>query len=347
MLRRAKLAVLETMRSTGAMRFVSRTHWRGQRLLILCYHGVSMFDEHAWDSSMFIPPKLFETRLKLLREGGFNVLPLGEALLRLERNDLPPKAVVITFDDGLADFYYEAFPLLRSYKMPATVYLATYHCYNQIPVFGMMVRYLMWRARLSTPTIQNTAFGWTNPQSLATPESILSAYRLLDEVVTRNRLSADEKESLAKALAAHLNLDYEEISGSKVLHLMTPEQVREIHNGGISIELHTHRHRTPHDPTLFNLEINENREKIQAITGVRPLHFCYPSGVWRPEMLQLLSDAGVASATTCSPGIVTPATSHLLLPRHIDTTLQSSAEFEGWLSGVSQFLPKRNQNREY
>jgi len=346
MLRKAKLSVLEAMRTTGLMTSLSRTDWRRQRLLILCYHGISLIDEHQWSSGLFMPVDLFEKRLRMLRDGGFNVLPLGEALDRLERNDLPPKAVAITFDDGFADFYLQAFPLLQSYQMPATVYLSTYYCYNNIPVFGLMVRYLMWRARESAPAIQDAGMGWNAPQSLGSAEGADMAYRMLDEFVTVNQIPANDKEEIAKNLARLLGLDYQKIRQARILSLMTPAEVKKIHNAGISVELHTHRHRTPHDPALFTREIRDNREGIEAITGEIPRHFCYPSGVWRPEMLPLLAENGVISATTCDPGLTTRATTPLLLPRHIDTTLQAGAEFEGWLSGVSQFLPKRSRSPE-
>jgi hypothetical protein len=346
MLRQAKLGVLETMRATGFTRLVSRTAWRRHKLLVLCYHGISMVDEHLWASALFMPVKLFEKRLQFLRDGGFNVLPLGEALERLERNDLPAKAVVITFDDGLADFYYQAFPLLRAYRMPATVYLSTYYCYNNIPVFGVMTQYLIWRARLNAAPIQDARFGWTTPQDFSSPEGRAAAASLLERFTDANNISAAGKEELAETLAERLNLDYESIRGTLVMNLMTPAQVKEIHAGGMAVELHTHRHRTPRDPVLFTREIQENREKIQAITGERPRHFCYPSGVWRPEMLPILKENGVVSATTCEPGLATKGTDPLLIPRHIDTTSQSWGEFDGWLSGVSRFLPKLRQHRE-
>jgi peptidoglycan/xylan/chitin deacetylase (PgdA/CDA1 family) len=346
MLRWAKLAVLEAMRATCVMNLVSHTDWRRRKLVILCYHGISMIDEHLWDPALFMPVDLFEKRLKVLRDGGFHVLPLGEALEQLHIGTLPPKAVVLTFDDGLADFYYRAFPLLRQYKMPATVYLSTYYCYNNIPVFGVMARYLMWRGRASAGIIQDASLGWNTPQDLSTAEGAASAYRLLEDFVDGNNIPAARREELAEILAGHLKLDYQAIRSTQVLNLMTPAQVKEIHDGGMSVELHTHRHRTPRDAALFVREIGENREKIADITGQVPRHFCYPSGVWRPEMLPLLTENGVTSATTCEPGLTMRATSPLLLPRHIDTTSQTRAEFEGWLSGVSQFLPKRAQNRE-
>jgi peptidoglycan/xylan/chitin deacetylase (PgdA/CDA1 family) len=346
MLRRAKLAILGSMRATGVMRVVSSTGWRRQKLLILCYHGISMLDEHLWNPSLFVPADLFEQRLRTLRDGGFNVLPLGEAVERLNRNDLPAKAVVLTFDDGLADFYYKAFPLLRAYKMPATVYLSTYYCYNNLPVFGVMTQYLMWRARLSAARVQDPNLGWTTTQEFTTTQDRATAARLLEQFANARAVSAAEKEDLAAAVAQHLNLDYDKIRRTLVLNLMTPEQVKEVHAGGVSIELHTHRHRTPHEPGLFTREIQDNRERIEAITGEVPTHFCYPSGVWRPDMLPLLKRNNVVSATTCEPGLAIRGADPLLLPRHIDTTSQTSAEFDGWLSGVSQFLPRHRQSRE-
>jgi hypothetical protein len=49
----------------------------------------------------------------------------------------------------------------------------------------------------------------------------------------------------------------------------------------------------------------------------------------------------VVSATTCFPGLASPASNPFMLPRLIDTSHVSELEFEGWLSGVSQFLPRR------
>ena len=328
------------------MRLVSQSNWRRRKLLILCYHGVSMVDEHLWNPALFVPPEHLERRLRTLRDGGFNVLPLGEAIERLQRNDLPHKAVVLTFDDGLADFYFKAFPLLRAYGVPATVYLSTYYCFNNVPVFNIIIRYLMWRARASGAASANPAIGWNISQNLGTSEARAIAAQLLQDFAEQNKLSGMAKEDLARSLSRQLELDYDAIRSTRVLSLMTPAQVKEVHEGGIDVQLHTHRHRTPNDAALFSREIEENREKIFSITGHDARHFCYPSGVWRSEMLPLLTNNGVLTATTCEPGLATRSMSPLLLPRHIDTTSQSAAEFEGWLSGVSQFLPRRIQPRE-
>ncbi len=325
------------------MRLVSNINWRRQKLLILGYHGISMHDEHEWDPLLFMSPSRFERRLRTLRDGGFNVLPLAEAIARLHRNDLPPKAVVLTFDDGFANFHQKAFPLLRAYNMPATVYLTTFYCYYNRPIFGLMIRYLLWRAQGRKEIIQDSTLGWNTPQDLRTPAGVVAAIHLLNKHVETLRASAAHKEELAETLAGHLNLDYKQVSGTKVMHFMTPEQAAEIHAGGMSIELHTHRHRTPRNPELFAREIRDNREKIRLITGKSARHFCYPSGVWRKDMFSILKENGVETGTTCDPGLAFRDTNPLLLPRYVDTT--TDIEFEGWISGVSQFLPRKGYVR--
>ena len=91
-------------------RLVADSKWRRNRLLILCYHGISRLDEHLWRPNLYMLPEVFEERLKILQRGRYEVLALGEALERLGTGDLPPRSVVITFDDGGYHFLLAALP---------------------------------------------------------------------------------------------------------------------------------------------------------------------------------------------------------------------------------------------
>ena len=80
-----------------------------------------------------------------------------------------------------------------------------------------------------------------------------------------------------------------------------------------------------------------------SATGRPAHHFCYPSGAYRPEFLSWLSEEGIVSATTCDTGIAGPENNPLLLHRLVDTSGRNDLEFEGWASGVSQFVSSRKR----
>jgi peptidoglycan/xylan/chitin deacetylase (PgdA/CDA1 family) len=155
------------------------------------------------------------------------------------------------------------------------------------------------------------------------------------------RLSPEEKDELVVRWANALGVEYGAIVEKRILHIMTAGEVAAVAAGGMDIQLHTHRHRTPSDKTLFLREIEDNRTRIEEMTGSVPTHFCYPSGVHEEAFLPWLREAGVESATTCDPGITTRGSDPLLLPRLVDSSTLSAVEFEGWLAGVADMLPRR------
>ena len=333
LVRALKHTVLRVAKPFGAFAMVRALSWRRRRLLILCYHGISQRDEHEWNPGLFMPPNMFEERLKLLRDGGYPVLPLADAVRRLYEGTLPESSVAITFDDGFVDFYRVALPLLRKYELPATLYLTTYYTDFNRPVFGPAGQYMLWRQRRAAVAAFPEC-GWTAAPDLSTDEGRSRAWHAIHSYATMNTLSGIEKDNLLAQVAGVIGFDYDELLSSRLLHLMQPSEVAECIRHGISISLHTHRHRTPADHELFRRELVQNSARIQSLTGTTPADFCYPSGVARPEMLPWLRDMGVQSATTCVPAIATPEDDRLLLPRFLDTTGQTQLDFESWVTGI-------------
>ena len=62
-----KRVALQAFQRTGGFNLVADSDWRRQRLLILCYHGISLDDEHLWNGALNMPPDLLEQRLLLLQ----------------------------------------------------------------------------------------------------------------------------------------------------------------------------------------------------------------------------------------------------------------------------------------
>ena len=179
----------------------------------------------------------------MLKEFGANVLDLGEGLRRLKGGDLPPRSVVITFDDGWADFYSQAYPALRKFGFPATVYLTTYYCFYNRPIFLFALRHMMWKQR--ERCIEGRRLSFLPPVlDLRTEKSRQQVLdRILEHAKYPNDLSGKQKDELAAEFAQAIGFDYSELTRDRLFHLMTPEEVGAVSAGGIDIQLHTHRHR--------------------------------------------------------------------------------------------------------
>ena len=98
----------------------------GKQIPILSYHSVSGDAAPAY-KSFAIAPAAFAAHMAYLRDHGFTpitVSQLAESMMG-HVSRLPDRPVVLTFDDGLADFYAGAFPILKSQDFVATLYITT------------------------------------------------------------------------------------------------------------------------------------------------------------------------------------------------------------------------------
>jgi peptidoglycan/xylan/chitin deacetylase (PgdA/CDA1 family) len=328
------------MRVTGAFRSIRDSRWRGRRLLILGYHGVALDDEHEWDSALYISQPRLESQLRTLRSTGCTVLPLGEALGAIEDGSLPPRSVAITFDDGNHDFHERAFPVLQSLGLPVTVYLTTYYCDYEAPVFRPMCSYLLWKARDRTVALTDIT-GIHESFDLRTAGGRMQAVAALSLLADREHYSGADKQRIVERLAEALRIDVGRLMARRLLQIMRPASVQQLAAAGVDFQLHTHRHRAPVHRDLFVDEIRENRRRIQQLTGKRPSHFCYPSGNYRAEFLTWLAEEQVVSAVTCDPGLVDATSRRLLLPRFLAAENVSPLVFEAWLTGAADWLPRR------
>jgi hypothetical protein len=146
--RQSRQAVLNGLRTIGGLTWFAKSEWRRKRLLILCYHGVSLQDEHEWHPQLFVTEAFLRRRFEIIRDSGYLVLPLSEAVDRLRGGTLPDRSVAITFDDGAHNFFAAAAPVIEEFGFPATVYISTYHCIHQRPILRLTISYLLWCARL-------------------------------------------------------------------------------------------------------------------------------------------------------------------------------------------------------
>lgn len=88
-------------------------------MTILCYHSI----DANWDSPLAVTPEAFERHCEWLARNR-TVVDLDTAVSLIDGSGrLPRGSAAVTFDDGLSQVFDRAFPLLRRWGIPTTVFL--------------------------------------------------------------------------------------------------------------------------------------------------------------------------------------------------------------------------------
>jgi peptidoglycan/xylan/chitin deacetylase (PgdA/CDA1 family) len=101
-------------------------HLQEKKIPILMYHSIST-EATPQFRPFTVPPTLFADHMMYLYQHGYMPLSVSQFIQRNCRPEcmLPELPVVITFDDGFADFFTHALPVLRKYDFAATLYVTT------------------------------------------------------------------------------------------------------------------------------------------------------------------------------------------------------------------------------
>ncbi len=128
----------------------------GMRALrVLMYHKVN--DRPGNPLSM--PTSLFEAQMGHLRDAGYSVVPLDAVVEHVRGvRSLPPKAVLVTFDDGYLDNLENAVPILQRYGYPAVVFVPIGYLDGRRP--------LPHEERLAVQGIVNPTLAWDDLHEL-------------------------------------------------------------------------------------------------------------------------------------------------------------------------------------
>lgn len=98
------------------------------RVPILLYHYIGKNPNPADKArdNLSVDPELFDKQLNYLSQNGFTPISLDALYSAIKGGgQLPGKPVILTFDDGYMDFYYNAFPILKRYNFVSTVFIPT------------------------------------------------------------------------------------------------------------------------------------------------------------------------------------------------------------------------------
>jgi len=239
---------------------------RGPRLSTLIFHRVLRQQDPIFP--LELEAVRFERLMRIVARA-FHVLPLHEAVARLARDELPARALTISFDDGYADNHDVALPILHRLGLPATVFVAT----------AFLDGGRMWNdtviecvRRTRHASIDLAEFGLPVMPSGSAAEKRQAIDKLLP--VVKYRLP-EEREPLLQRL--HALCGHPELPDDL---MMTGEQVRALPRGGVDVGAHT-----VHHPILLTLpddvalaEMQGSRQRLQELIDAPVPLFAYPNG---------------------------------------------------------------------
>ena len=242
------------------------------------------------------------------------VLPLPEAMRRLADGSLPRRACAITFDDGYADNCTVAMPILQAHGLSATFFIAS----------GFLDGGRMWNdtvieALRSTRLPELDLRELPGPAVFAAPlptGSIPQRRASIDQLLQQLKYLPGDKRGAATERIAELA---QVVPPTDLM--MTTQQLRELHAGGMQIGAHTVTH-----PILARLdasaaldEMATGKAQLESLLDAPVPLFAYPNGKpatdYSAETVALARSAGFEFAFSTAWGAATRSGDVFQVPR--------------------------------
>jgi CelD/BcsL family acetyltransferase involved in cellulose biosynthesis/peptidoglycan/xylan/chitin deacetylase (PgdA/CDA1 family) len=275
---------------------------------ILYYHRINDDRDPFFPAT---PVAQLERELRIVSRQ-YRIVSLAEAVRRLTDGGPPGPVVVITFDDGYEDNYRVAYPILRKYGIPATIFLATGSIDSGEPLWFERLALALKKCKCASVEL-----GLAVPRRFPLRNDA-ERLRANDEIYTflRQLPDADRRRYLDEILHELDGLDASERNGK----MLNWDQIRFLKANGIGFGGHTVTH-----PFVSKLELecasweaSECKRRIEAETQEAVEFFAYPSGrevdfsEWNKQVIQ---NAGYRAAVSTLWGVNDPATDRLQLRR--------------------------------
>lgn len=216
----------------------------------------------------------FEEHLKIIKQY-FKVMTLGGYLERVVQNKtIPWNTLIITIDDGYMDFYNIAYPLLKKYKLKATLFPVVNFVEKQIWLWPDRIQYAIEKTKKIK--IQFHFHGKDfNLQFYSMREKFIAFKKLSDYSIS---IEDQSKWELIRYFETLLKVVPPSIPPA-FFSSVTWEQLKEMQNNGVEIGSHTLNH-----PILskiliedLNTEIGISKQRIEEKLNCNISSFCYPN----------------------------------------------------------------------
>ncbi len=301
-------------------RLEATSETRSNLLRVLTYHRVDCPDAsaHLYPGTLSATPDDFRWQMEYLANR-YCFVGIHDVLAAIRgHHELPPKSLLITFDDAYEDFAEHAWPTLRELSLPAVLFVPT-----------------------SFPGNPNAAFWWDRLHQAARDAHALETQTDLRRF--RDLIRHVKELPHADGLAFVDAYCRERGTCATRNYVMTWDKLRELANEGLALAAHTRTH-----PLMTRISIEQaveeatrSREDISRETGIDLPVFAYPAGACSKALVEPLGNAGFEAAFTTNAGINDLRYANALLLKRINVSLNTprTAVRAQLVSGLQHLMP--------
>lgn len=291
---------------------------------ILIYHSVNDLESDfikgtkAWTSVA-----KFKKHLQYISRS-YHIVSLKKLVTLIRRKRLPKNTVVITFDDGFSDNYYSAYPILKHYKIAATIFLVTDCVEEKRPIWIQELYYLINRVGVNSivEVLNNFRDDLEIPQ-FKFESNNHSRRNISMEKSLENYLAFTVKKDLRNKIIDELYLSFK-MQQREIFYendiFLDWDKVKQMRKEGIDFGNHSASH-TP--LSVLSLkeqekEIQQSKNIIENKLGKDFIPFAYPFGMGKyftSDTQKIVIDSGHSCIVTAKPTLNSESTSPFDLGR--------------------------------
>jgi len=270
-------------------------------LTILAYHRICGFDSNTGfdlDEELISATKEdFRHQVQWVKEY-FNPTTFAD----LEKEDHSANPLIITFDDGYIDNYENAFPILRRYKVPATIFLTTGYIGTGKLLWWDALAFIVKSTRQQRVefTVGERLHSFSIGTKAKKKRSIEDILRLLKKIPDTDRI-----ECLNQIKAFVKDVSESDYTGREMLKW---EHVEEMSQNGIEFGAHSVSHPVLSrlSPELIYQEVSGSKKDIESRLNKKCTAFSYPVGghaSYNPNVISCVKDTGYRYAVSYVHGM--------------------------------------------
>jgi peptidoglycan/xylan/chitin deacetylase (PgdA/CDA1 family) len=317
MIKNIKLLVRQLIALTTYMTGFSLLLLKG-KVVILTYHRILAEKDLAQNyvqPGMYVYSNVFEMHVRILKKH-FQILTLQELIELWKSNNCnkEKRYCVITFDDGWVDNYRNAFPLLRKYDVPATIFLPSQLIGSDTLPWPDKLVSLLWRYYRTDSGLDQHVSALKKYQWLLSGQGT-SIEEMIERLIEKvKQMPYSEIDTIINDLQGELGIPAHEERA-----LLNWEEIEEMSRYGISFGSHSCTHKVL--TMLSSEEVKREITESHSMLGSKRINyvpiFCYPNGNYNRHIAEQLKVTGYQAAVSTDFGLESSVPDNLFALRRI------------------------------